>query len=302
MKKIMLAMPRTLGDVMCMTTIVRELKAEMPDHEIHFFTEEPYDQLMANNPHVEVVHSSDHWHWDQLFMQMDGYDEVFLPYQMRPECNSWHQRDETRHQHLVDFYWRRMGMHRDIELRECELYPSDEDRAMAADRISFDQPRIAIHVQSGVATKDWTYFTELTEELRKAGYGTIQVGGLKDNLVAGAVDMRGKMPLLELAAFLSKCAAFVGLDSGISYMADAMRIPTIVIQGSTNPMTSGPYSDRVVNLFVKETGYADCQVVRCHAHCRQPVNCITKIKVDEVLAAVEVAVASWRSPIPAGVD
>lgn len=301
MNRIMLAMPRTLGDVMCMTTIIRELKVEFPEDEIHFYTDAPYDQLLKNNPYVTEVHASDHWHWNQLFLKMALYDCVFMPYQMRPECNVWHQRDETRHQHLVDFYWKRMGMHRDIVVRECELYPSEEDRAAALDRISFDVPRIAIHVQSGVATKDWPYFEELVEEMRKAGYAALQVGGPKDKLVKGAVDFRGKMPLLELAAFLSNCAAFVGLDSGVSYMADAMKISTIVIQGSTHPTTSGPYSDRVVNLFVKDTGYADCQVVRCHSNCRHEKNCIEKISVDEVLSAINVAVDSWRRPIPAGV-
>lgn len=302
MKTLMLAMPRTLGDVMCMTTIVRELKAFYPDHEIHFYTDKPYHELLANNPHVDQVHAADHWHWDSLFMEVGKYDKVFMPYQVRPECNSWHQREETRNQHLLDFYWYRMGMHSPIQVRECELFPSDEDYKKAEERFSFDVPRVAIHAQSGVETKDWPYFAELVEELRKDGYAALQVGAYKDKLIPGAIDFRGKMPLLELAAFLSKCAAFVGLDSGVSYMADAMKVPTVVIQGSTNPTTSGPYSGRVTHAFAAETGYDDCQVVRCHAHCRQAVNCITKIKVTDILEALDAPLSKWKRPISVDVD
>lgn len=296
-------MLKTLGDVMLSTTLVRELKKEQPESEIHFFTNQAYTPLLEGNSDVAAVHTSREWLFDMLFMEMamGGYDKVFAPYQSRPECNVWHQREETRHQHLVDFYWRRMGMHRPITERECYLYPSEEDHRKAEDFISFDVPRIAIHSTTAVATKDWPFFAELTEELRKAGYATCQVGAATDKKVEGAIDFRGKMELLTLAAFLSKCAAFVGLDSGISYMADAMRVPSIIIQGSTNPVTSGPISERVIHLFAENTGYDDCQTVRCHMNCRHEINCITKITVDKVIDKLEDPLSKWRPPIPVGV-
>ena len=286
---LMYAMFRTLGDVIVSTTIARELKKEFPSSKLHFVTNKPYDELLKNNPDIDFIMASDAWTIDSLFIEMSSgkYDKVFLPYQVRRECNIWHQEEETRHQHLLDFYWNRMGMHRMITDRECYLYPSEQDYAKAADMVSFDVPRIAIHATTGVETKDWPYFAELVETLRLLGYGCLQVGSDKDKKIQGAIDFRGKMSLLELAAFLSKCSAFVGLDSGISYMADAMKTPTIVIQGSTNPVTSGPISSRVIHLFAKETGYQDCQTVRCHQNCRHEVNCITKIKVKDVIDALE---------------
>src|SRR3990167_4413599 len=149
-----------------------------------------------------------------------------------------------------------------------------------------DVPRIAMHSTSGVATKDWPYFNELSEEIREAGYAAVQVGARKDKRIEGAVDLRGKMGLLEIAAFLSKCAVFIGIDSGISYMADAMMTPSIIIQGSTNPITSGPISNRVIHLFTENTGHKDCQEVRCHSNCFHDVNCITSIKPDHVMTKI----------------
>lgn len=303
MKKTMLVMLKTLGDVVLTTTLAHELKADDPNLEIHIYTNPAYAELFCGNPDVAAVHAPDDWNSDLLFMAMatEGYDVVYAPYQVRPECNSWHQFDDTRHQHLLDFYWHRMGMHRPITERECYLYPSAEDHAKAEEHISLDVPRVAVHATSGVSTKDWPLFSELTEELRKAGIGVCQVGAKSDTLVKGAVDLRGKMGLLELAAFLSKCGAFVGLDSGVSYIADAMRTPTIVIQGSTDPKTSGPISDRVIHLFAKQTGYPDCEVVRCHGNCRHERNCNTLITVQMVLDELDKALASWKKPIAAGV-
>lgn len=303
MKKIMLVMLKTMGDVILSTTLIRELKIEYPDSEIHFYTNKSYATLLENNPDVFEVHAPDDWSYNGIFLEMAAkqYDLVFTPYQVRSECNMWHQDPHTREQHLVDFYWSRMGMHRAITDRECYLYPSETDRAMAMEHISMDVPRIAVHSTSGVPTKDWPLFDALTEELRKAGYGVVQVGAPTDKPVAKAVDLRGRMKFLELAAFLDKCAAFVGLDSGVSYMADAMKTSTIVIQGSTDPMTSGPISKRVTHLFAQKTGYDDCQIVRCHTDCRHERNCINEITVDHVLDKLEPILQGWRRPIPAGV-
>ena len=298
--KIIFVMLRTLGDVIVSTTIVRELKKEFPNSEIYFFTNAPYAPILFNNPDIYEVKVSREWLPDMIFREMASgkYDKMFAPYQVRRECNIWHQEEGTRHQHLVDFYWQRMGMHRKIEERECYIFPSPEDFKNAKQHITFDVPRVAIHGTTGVPTKDWPYFEQLTEELRKAGYAACQVGANSDRKIDGAIDFRGKMELGELAAFLSYSAAFVGLDSGLSYMADTMKVPTIVIQGSTNPVTSGPISNRVIHLFAKETGYADCQTVRCHATCRHEKNCIEKISVDDVLNELDPILSKWRPVIP----
>lgn len=293
-------MLKTMGDVILGTSLCRELKRDFPDSEIHYFVEKPYGDLLKGNPYIDAIHESEVWYSDLLFMEMSSgmYDKIYAPYQVRRECNMWHQDDATRNQHLVDFYWRRMGFHRTITERECYLFPSKEDYEKSSNLISFDMPRIAVHSTSGVLTKDWPYFDDLTEEFRKKGYCVVQVGGRNDRIVKGAIDFRAKMSFMELAAFLSKCALFIGLDSGLSYMADAMKTPTIVIQGSTDPVTSGPISDRVFHLFAKETGYEDCQVVRCHVECRHEINCNTKITIEDVIAPALKILGEWIIPVP----
>ncbi len=303
-ERVMFVMQKTLGDVLLCTTICHEFKRDHPNWEIHFYTNKPYDGLLRNNPDIDVIVSSDDWPLNMLFLEMTGrkFDRVLAPYQARPECNSWHQFEDTRPQHLVDFYWKRCGMHRPIEERECYFHPTEGDFLSASEHISMDVPRIALHGTTNVPTKDWPFFDGLVEGLKKAGYGCVQVGAKNDRKIAGAVDLTGKMSFGQIGAFLSKCAAFVGLDSGLSYLADAMKVPTLVIQGSTSPVTSGPISHRVVHLFAEQTGYEDCQVVRCHMNCRHEVNCNTRITVPMVLGKLEPILAAWNKPIGAGVN
>lgn len=301
--KIMLCMFKTMGDVILGTTLCRELQKEYPGSEIHFYTNNPYGEILQNNPDISAVHQApDQWSLDNIFLEITnaGYDKIFTPYQNRRECNMWHQFEESRHQHLVDFYWRRMGMHRPITERECYIFPEERFIQDAEKRISFDTPRIAVHSTSGVPAKDWPYFDQLTKELCDAGYGVVQVGGRNDKIVRGAVDLRGKMSFMELAGFLSRCAVFIGLDSGLSYMADAMKTPTIVIQGSTSPVTSGPISSRVIHLFAQKTGYDDCQTIRCHVNCRHEVNCNTGITTAMVIEKLEPILEGRKKPVPSG--
>ena len=237
---------------------------------------------------------------DQIFMEMvnGGYDKIFAPYQVRVECNVWHQFEDTRNQHLLDFYWKRMGMHSIIEERECYIFPYEKNFKASESFFSGTEKRyVALHSTTGVPTKDWPYFNDLSEELSAAlpsDAVIVQVGARGDKIINGAIDLRGRFELLDLAAFLSRCSVFVGLDSGLSYMADAMKTPTIVIQGSTDPVTSGPISSRVLHLFAKETGYDDCQVIRCHMNCRHEVNCNTRITVPMVIEKIKECIDSAK--------
>jgi heptosyltransferase III len=53
------------------------------------------------------------------------------------------------------------------------------------------------------------------------------------------------LPLSRLAALLSQCGIFVGSDSGVSHLAGAVGVGTIVVFGPTDLCVWGPRGDRV---------------------------------------------------------
>ncbi|MDX2144470.1 MAG: glycosyltransferase family 9 protein [Rhodospirillaceae bacterium] len=57
------------------------------------------------------------------------------------------------------------------------------------------------------------------------------------------INFIGERDLLTVAAVLSRCALFVGNDSGLSHLAAASGAPTLALFGPTNPLHYAPWGD-----------------------------------------------------------
>ena len=60
--------------------------------------------------------------------------------------------------------------------------------------------------------------------------------------------VRQNLPLPDLAQQLQACAAFVGHDSGISHLAAALGLPSLILWGDTIEEIWWPQGERVVIL------------------------------------------------------
>ena len=67
-------------------------------------------------------------------------------------------------------------------------------------------------------------------------------------LPATRFELARSLPLAELAARLSLCAAFIGHDSGISHLAAAVGLPGVVLWGDTAEVIWRPPFERVIIL------------------------------------------------------
>ncbi len=124
------------------------------------------------------------------------------------------------------------------------IAPSDDPEAA---RIV--QPgTIAIHPGSGSARKNWPLerFVALARRLEASGgriawiEGPAERGSMPD----AAQIWRG-LSLPVLGARLSRCALFVGNDSGISHLAAAVGCASVVLFGATSPRVWAPRGERV---------------------------------------------------------
>jgi heptosyltransferase-2 len=59
------------------------------------------------------------------------------------------------------------------------------------------------------------------------------------------VRVAQSLPLAELARLLSRCALFIGHDSGISHLAAALGLPCLILWGETAEEVWRPLSDKV---------------------------------------------------------
>lgn len=116
------------------------------------------------------------------------------------------------------------------------------------------QSFVVIHPGSGSARKNWPAenFAGLVARAEAAGYRVLVVEGEADaqpverlDRFAGRALVRVQQPhLATLAALLSRAAAFVGNDSGVTHLAAATGTPTLAIFGPTDPALWAPRGPR----------------------------------------------------------
>ncbi|MFC1488656.1 lipopolysaccharide heptosyltransferase II [Thermodesulfobacteriota bacterium] len=95
------------------------------------------------------------------------------------------------------------------------------------------------------------------------------------------IDLCGKTDLEEAMALIQQCDLFITNDSGLMHVAAALNVPVIAIFGSTNPVTTGPWSpkSRIVRVPI------DCSPCLKPECPEKHLSCMDLIDVDKVFEA-----------------
>jgi autotransporter strand-loop-strand O-heptosyltransferase len=120
------------------------------------------------------------------------------------------------------------------------------------------EPYVCIAVQSSTQCKHWNNpegWHEVVAFLKKSGYRVIcidqkRVGGAGlswNHIPHGSEDETGNRPLVERARWLRHASAFVGLSSGLAWLAWAAGTPVVMISGFTHPNNEFHTPYRVIN-------------------------------------------------------
>lgn len=123
--------------------------------------------------------------------------------------------------------------------------PQAHEKAATA-RIPRDgKPFVAVAPGAKWPEKRWPLecYSDLAHRLsREHGYGILLLGDDNDREAAAAVaghvrddcvNITGRAGLVEGAAHLKRCAGFVGNDSGLAHLAEAVGVPAAVLFGPT---------------------------------------------------------------------
>ncbi|ACI21165.1 glycosyltransferase family 9 protein [Thermodesulfovibrio yellowstonii] len=103
------------------------------------------------------------------------------------------------------------------------------------------------------------------------------------------INTAGIFNLKELPVLIEKLSLFIGVDTGITYMADALNIPLINIAGPSNMEDQRPLGEKVV--IIQKT---DLHCVPCSHVFKSPYDCETKnrdcielIEIDEIVEKIK---------------
>ncbi len=165
----------------------------------------------------------------------------------------------TRDKHAIlhlSGWLRELGIKEPVGDPRIEIPP--EWRANSSERLKgVSWPRVVIHIGSGAASKRWPVerFVELVGWMKERGIRPLMVLGPADlepqreffrHIQESDVVCLENEPLPVLAGVMDQGTVFLGHDSGVSHLAAAVGVPSVVLFGPTDPLLWAPKGRDVV--------------------------------------------------------
>ncbi len=152
-----------------------------------------------------------------------------------------------------------------LESREIppNLKPTKKEREIK-------EPYVCIAAQASAQCKYWNNprgWMETIQFLKEAGYRVLCIdkdrfngnGDVKNMIPWGSEDFTGNIPLQERVNLLSHADFYIGLGSGLSWLAWGTGVPVVLISGFSSPHAEFQTPYRVINLNVCTSCFNDGQ-------------------------------------------
>ena len=160
-----------------------------------------------------------------------------------------HRPDETKAIHASEVFLK--------PLEQLTIFDGDPVARLAINSGEPSGNYLALHPGSGSASKNWPEekWRELIEYLlAKTTLQFLLIGGeaegeklqrLTSGLSEERLELAEHLPLNRLAKRLAKCCGFVGHDSGVTHIASALGLPTLVLWGPSREAIWRPLGENV---------------------------------------------------------
>jgi autotransporter strand-loop-strand O-heptosyltransferase len=204
--------------------------------------------------------------------------------------------------------FRHVGLHRTagyiLGVDPTEVAPR---LAIVDDTRPIAEPYVCIATQSTTQSKYWNNplgWREIVGFLKESGYRVICIDQkpthghelVWNHLPYGCEDDTGEKPLADRARLLKHADFFVGLSSGLSWLAWAVGTPVVMISGFTHPTNEFDTPYRVINYHACNSCWNDVRVrfdhkdfFWCPRHkgTSRQFECTRLITVDQVKQTIQ---------------
>jgi ADP-heptose:LPS heptosyltransferase len=274
-----------IGDLMICTPTLRAVRKKYPRHKIIVYCSRvDHMKVLKHNPHVDSVRMLSAWgmwkypyHLFSYLFDRSRIKYTELAFQYVPP--NWYGRTNIKQiaGHIFDL---------DLQGEDArtELFFTKAEDEKAIRSLAPYRNVIIMHIYSRCspnhlwATEKWS---ELVKQLPQ--YTFVQVGGIDEPKVEGAVDFRGKTTLREAFCLIKHASSFIGVDSIHSHVTNAFKKPGVVLFGDSDPAVWG--HDNNINVF-KGIPCSPCFYMLWGSRCPYNNECMKLIEVEEVREAV----------------
>lgn len=133
------------------------------------------------------------------------------------------------------------------------------------------EPYVCIAAQSSSQCKYWNNphgWREVVTFLKEHGYRVLCIdkdhehgtGIVYNHIPYGSEDFTGDLPFQERVDLIKDADFFIGLSSGLSWMAWGCKVPVVMISGFTNPTNEFYTPYRVINFHTCNSCWNDMRV------------------------------------------
>ena len=258
----------SIGDIVLTTPVVRCLKKQLPDAEVHYLTKESFHSIVEHNPYIDKIHVLAH-SWDLMIheLKLEEYHHIIdlhhnvrtlrVKKSLEKQFHSFYKLNIQKYiyvnlkwnvmprVHIVDRYMKTVdsfGVKNDGA--GLDYFISEKDETKKNDiPASHHAGFVGIVIGAAHNTKKYPVH-KLKELCSRLDHPVILLGGKEDRQngdeIASVDPVKvynacGKFSINESADLVRKSKLVVSNDTGLMHIAAAYKKPVISLWGNTVP-------------------------------------------------------------------
>ena len=268
LKKILLIRFSSIGDIVLTTPVIRCLRQQLPDLELHVLTKKTYQSIYAANPYVdrvfgidsdlrEVTASLREEHYDFVVDLHKNWRSLKVRWALHRPSASFPKLDFKKflytklkvgklpNIHIVDRYFKaveRLGVTNDGQ--GLDFFFSEGDEMHYEDLPETSRNGFVAVVIGGQHATKILPVDKVVEVCEALDYPVVLVGGSEDFARGERIVQRlgknvgnscGSLTLGQSASLLKLSDAVLTNDTGMMHIAAALRKPIVSVWGNTVP-------------------------------------------------------------------
>ncbi|PBQ33406.1 glycosyl transferase [Sphingobacteriaceae bacterium] len=289
MKKLLIIRFSSIGDVVLTTPVIRCLKQQLKDAEIHYVTKQAFCPVLNANPYLDKVHTFKediseiygelkNENFDLLIDLHKNLRSLRLKKQLKTKSYSFDKLNIKKflavnfklvsslpEKHIVERYLETvapLGVTNDGLGLDYFLEKRDQVDVPNLFFNGKQEKFIALVVGGSYYTKKIP-LNKLKEICKNAAVPVITLGGKEDLLIAEELQKEfpklinacGKFSLNQSASLVQQAEWVITSDTGLMHIASAFQKKIISVWGNTIPeFGMGPYLPRVENKILEVEG------------------------------------------------
>lgn len=274
----------SIGDIVLTTPILRALKNQLSEVEIHYLTKKAFTGILDQNPFIDQLITIDQ-HIDEVVSRLknEQYDFIIdlhknarslsLKRKLRvkslsfPKLNiekwllvnfKWNKMPKV---HIVDRYFeavKSLGVKNEQHL--CDFFIAAKDEIDTQSAFGFESGKyVSVAIGAQFATKRLPV-SKIVEILKKIDSPIVLVGGPTDKVSAQEIinhlpdstitSACGNFNLGQSASIVKQSAVLLTHDTGLMHIATCFKVPILSVWGNTVPdLGMYPYYPQNPELF-----------------------------------------------------